>query len=142
MLLVGSLEKKFLPEELPMSACIIVSIVSMINRFLWLLAFAFTWFFQSEHKYFWILAEKFFLAWTKTYISKFGGDLNKVTMWVFSPDPCASSPQIAHIARCSWGHSAGSLSVTTHLTTNPVNPPFKAAIFVRVCSFNTRFEYH
>ena len=34
-------------------------------------------------------------------------------------------------ALCSWGHSAGGTSVTAHLATNPTNPPFKAAIFVR-----------
>ena len=32
----------------------------------------------------------------------------------------------------SWGHSAGSLSIAAHVTTAPVNPPFKAAIFVRI----------
>ncbi|KAF9643417.1 sterol esterase [Thelephora ganbajun] len=52
--------------------------------------------------------QKLFLAWIETYISEFGGDPNKVTV---------------------WGHSAGSLSLTAHLITNPVNPPFKAAIF-------------
>jgi len=41
---------------------------------------------STENQHFWILAEKFFLAWTKTYISKFGGDPNKVTVWVFSAD--------------------------------------------------------
>ncbi|KAF9789721.1 Alpha/Beta hydrolase protein [Thelephora terrestris] len=51
--------------------------------------------------------QRFFLDWVKTYISKFGGDPNQIT---------------------AWGQSAGALSVSIHILTNPTNPPFNAAI--------------
>ena len=40
----------------------------------------------------------------------------------------------------SWGHSAGALSITAHLVTNPDKPPFKAAVFVRICHPKIDFD--
>jgi acetylcholinesterase len=40
---------------------------------------------------------------------------------------------------CSWGQSAGSASITAHLATNPVNPPFRAAILVGLRDKKTGF---
>ena len=49
-------------------------------------------------------------------------------------------PLVAHLARrCSWGQSAGGISITAHMVTNPVNPPFKAAIPVRTCKSRNTF---
>jgi len=43
-------------------------------------------------------------------------------------------------AQCSWGQSAGALSITAHLATTPVDPPFKAVILVGLCDQKTRFD--
>ena len=40
----------------------------------------------------------------------------------------------------SWGQSSGALSIEAHLVTNPINPPFKVAIFVRVCKPRSCFD--
>ena len=51
--------------------------------------------------------------------------------------PCGPSVRrhsgsLTSYASQSWGHSAGSLSITPRTATNPANPPPKAAIFVHV----------
>ena len=48
------------------------------------------------------------------------------------------SPPTYHISPYtlySWGQSAGALSITAHLVTSPVHPPFEAAILVRIGPF-------
>ena len=63
-----------------MSACTIVSVISIISELPWVLTLHFPRLFQSERWRFVDLLEKLFLAWVGTYISKFGGDPDKVTL--------------------------------------------------------------
>ena len=74
-----------------------------------------------------------------------GQDLYLQVRWRPKPDYCVS---LIRQIRCivtdhpqSWGQSAGSLSISTHILTNPTSPPFKAAIMVRASKFQSPFRH-
>jgi len=133
MLSAGLPEKKLSLEEPPTSVCTTVSIIS-INKFSRLPASASACSLNTDTSG---ICQKSF-SWPGFRLIF----LSSVVIQTRSPCECFVFLRVYRTSRLrllisftpySWGQSAGALSITAHLATTPVKPPFNAAIFVRVC---------